>query len=135
MPSLLLQPCCFSQADSPQADSTQADSTQADSPQADSPQADSTQADSTQADSTQADSSQANNPHQLKDVATSDAALQNNTETASLKEELGAVKVSVSDSEARNAELQTKLESALAKVAAVKANSKPLKVCALLCFS
>ncbi|KAL0052143.1 hypothetical protein WJX82_008474 [Trebouxia sp. C0006] len=96
--------------------------------QADSPQADSTQADSTQADSTQADSSQANNPHQLKDVATSDAALQNNTETASLKEELGAVKVSVSDSEARNAELQTKLESALAKVAAVKANSKPLKV-------
>ena len=82
----------------------------------------------------QADSTQANKLHQLKDVATSDAVL-HNTEAASLKEELKAVKLSVSDSEARNAELQTKLESALAEVTAVKANSKPSKVCALLCFS
>ncbi len=57
------------------------------------------------------------------------------TEAASLKEELKVVKGSVSASEARNAELQTKLESALAEVAAVKANSKPPKVCALLCCS
>ncbi|DBA70658.1 TPA: serine/threonine protein kinase, CMGC, CDC2/CDK subfamily [Trebouxia sp. C0005] len=70
---------------------------------------------------------QANNLHQLKDVATSDAVL-HNTEVASLKEELKVVKLSVSASEARNAELQTKLESALAEVAAVKANGKPPKV-------
>ncbi|KAA6426095.1 MAG: cdc2-related kinase [Trebouxia sp. A1-2] len=75
----------------------------------------------------QADSTQANNLHQLKDVATSDAVL-HNTEVASLKEELKVVKLSVSASEARNAELQTKLESALAEVAAVKANGKPPKV-------
>ena len=82
----------------------------------------------------QADSTQANNLLQLKDAATSDAALYN-TEAASPKEQLKAAKLSVSDSEARNTEIQTKLESALAEVAAVKANSKPLKVCALLCFS
>ncbi len=82
----------------------------------------------------QADSTQADNLHQLKDVATSDAVL-HSTETASLREELKTVKLSVSNSEARNAELQTKLESALAEVAAVKADSEPLKVSALLCFS
>lgn len=82
----------------------------------------------------QADSTQANNLHQLKDVATSDAVL-HNTEVASLKEELKVVKLSVSASEARNAELQTKLESALAEVAAVKANGKPPKVCALVDLS
>ncbi len=70
----------------------------------------------------------------VKDVAASDAVL-HRTEAASLKEELKVVKGSATDSEARNAELQPKLESALAEVAAVKAESKPPKVCALLCFS